>query len=130
MSIKRSSCLENRLLAEFETTGGSIELYAGSPPVSPYVKIKDEHKGLSWMQLYMKKELPQAHEDQVIFSGPTTILIAPDGTKTIVKCSKDDTFSPSYGYLLCKYMQSSGKTRTQVSKQLRKVEKIAELRTK
>ena len=68
----------------------------------------------------------QTPEEQVIFSGPATILVAPDGTKTIVKCSGGDTFDPKYGYLLAKFMQSSGFTRTQVAKKLREIERVAE----
>lgn len=34
---------------------------------------------------------------KVIFNNPATIVIWSDNTKTIVKCSKDDTFDPEKG---------------------------------
>lgn len=34
---------------------------------------------------------------RVIFDGPATIVIWGDGSKTIVKCSEDDTFDPEKG---------------------------------
>lgn len=34
---------------------------------------------------------------KVIFNGPATIVIWQDGTKTIVKCSKDDAYDPEKG---------------------------------
>ncbi len=60
-------------------------------------------------------------EERVIFDGPATIVVSPTGEKTVVKCSEGDTFDPKYGYLLCKFMESSGMTRTQVSKHLKKI---------
>lgn len=33
----------------------------------------------------------------VIFNGPATIVFWNDGTKTVVKCGKDDTFDPEKG---------------------------------
>lgn len=33
----------------------------------------------------------------VIFNGPATIVLWNDGTKTVVKCGKNDTFDPEKG---------------------------------
>lgn len=38
---------------------------------------------------------------KVIFNNPATIVIWEDGTKTVVKCSKDDTFSEYAGLSMC-----------------------------
>lgn len=38
---------------------------------------------------------------KVIFSNPATIVFWEDGTKTVVKCSKDDTFSEYAGLSMC-----------------------------
>ena len=37
----------------------------------------------------------------VIFNGPATIVFWRDGTKTVVKCTKGDTFSEDAGVALC-----------------------------
>ncbi len=35
--------------------------------------------------------------DKVIFNDPATIILWKDGTKTVVKCSEDDTYDPEKG---------------------------------
>lgn len=35
--------------------------------------------------------------DKVIFNDPATIILWKDGTKTVVKCSEDDTYNPEMG---------------------------------
>ena len=41
---------------------------------------------------------------KVIFNSPATIVFWNDGTKTVVKCSKDDEYNPTAGLALC-YMK-------------------------
>ena len=36
---------------------------------------------------------------RIIFNDPATIVFWTDDTKTIVKCSKDEKFSPYFGFL-------------------------------
>ena len=43
----------------------------------------------------------QAGIDDVIFNNPATIAKWSDGTKTVVKCAKEDTYSKSAGLALC-----------------------------
>jgi hypothetical protein len=38
---------------------------------------------------------------KVIFNKPATIVYWEDGTKTVVKCGKDDTYSEEAGLALC-----------------------------
>lgn len=38
---------------------------------------------------------------RVIFNPPATIVLWVDGTKTVAKCSKDDTFDEQTGLLIC-----------------------------
>lgn len=38
---------------------------------------------------------------KVIFNNPATIIYWKDGTKTVVKCGKDDTYSEETGLALC-----------------------------
>lgn len=38
---------------------------------------------------------------RVIFNPPATIVLWVDGTKTVAKCSKDDTFDKQTGLLIC-----------------------------
>lgn len=42
------------------------------------------------------------HEiDRVIYSDPATIVFWKDGTKTVVKCQKGDTYNPETGLAMC-----------------------------
>ena len=38
---------------------------------------------------------------KVIFNNPATIVLWKDGTKTVVKCGKNDIFDPEKGLALC-----------------------------
>lgn len=37
----------------------------------------------------------------VIFNDPATIVLWKDGTKTVVKCQKNDTYNPEMGLAMC-----------------------------
>lgn len=37
----------------------------------------------------------------VIFNPPATIVLWADNTKTVVRCHKDDTYNPEYGFMMC-----------------------------
>lgn len=39
--------------------------------------------------------------EKIIFNEPATIVIWKDGTKTVVKCQKDDKYDPEKGLALC-----------------------------
>ena len=46
-------------------------------------------------------DLPRALQVRnVIFNPPATIVLWEDGIKTVVKCSKDDTYDPERGFEL------------------------------
>ena len=45
------------------------------------------------------KSLPKPKK--VIYNNPATIILWTDGTKTISKCDKDDTFSKEAGFMTC-----------------------------
>ena len=49
-------------------------------------------------QMYIK---PYFNIKKVIFNNPATIVYWKDGTKTVVKCGKDDTYSEETGLALC-----------------------------
>ena len=46
-----------------------------------------------------KRVMLEPRPKRMIFNDPATIVFWEDGTKTIVKCSKDETFSPYFGFL-------------------------------
>lgn len=52
---------------------------------------------------------------QIIFSGPKTIVIWSDGSKTIVSCSKDDTYDDYIGFCAAVAKKMFGST-SQVKK--------------
>ena len=39
--------------------------------------------------------------NNVIFNDPATIVLWKDGTKTVVKCQKNDTYNPEMGLAMC-----------------------------
>lgn len=44
-------------------------------------------------------ELP--HAEKVVFSGPATVMLWPDGTKTVTKCREGDSLDYVFGMLAC-----------------------------
>lgn len=46
---------------------------------------------------YHHTRRPCPKSKNVIFNDPATIVFWNDGTKTVVKCGKDDTFDPEKG---------------------------------
>lgn len=53
---------------------------------------------ISSMELVIKyTDLPE----KVIFSGPATIAVFPDGSKTVAKCSASDAYDKEKGLLMC-----------------------------
>lgn len=68
-----------------------------------------------------KPPVVQTYTEQVIFSGPATIVIWPDQTKTFVKLTEKDKFDPVKGYLLNYFMKQSGRSRTSAHKFLAKI---------
>ena len=59
--------------------------------------IKNIHNDLTY-QMYIR---PHFRIKKVIFNNPATIVYWGDGTKTVVKCGKDDTYSEETGLALC-----------------------------
>lgn len=45
---------------------------------------------------------------KVIFNDPATIVFWPDGSKTVVKCSKNDTFSKETGLAMAIIKHAAG----------------------
>lgn len=48
----------------------------------------------------------EVEPDRIIFNDPATVVFWNDGTKTVVKCTKGDAFSPAAGFALC-YMKKT-----------------------
>lgn len=59
--------------------------------------MKNIHSDFEY-QFYIK---PYFNIKKVIFNNPATIVYWEDGTKTVVKCGKDDTYSEEAGLALC-----------------------------
>lgn len=47
--------------------------------------------------------------NRVIYSNPAVVVFWSDGTKTVAKCSKQDTYNPEFGLLLCYCYRTIGK---------------------
>lgn len=54
--------------------------------------------------------LPKHAIKQVIFNDPATVVFWSDGTKTVVKCSKNDTFNPETGLAMAICKKAFGNT--------------------
>ena len=48
---------------------------------------------------------------RVIYNPPATIVFWADGSKTVVKCDKDDVYDPKYGLALCYMKKALGSSR-------------------
>ena len=57
---------------------------------------------------------------KVVFNPPATIVLWKDGTKTVVKCDKDDTFDEMKGLALCYMKKALGNTSRELNKALRR----------
>lgn len=49
--------------------------------------------------------------EKVIYNPPATIAYWADGSKTVVKCDKDDVYDPKYGLALCYMKKALGSSR-------------------
>lgn len=67
----------------------------------------------------LKKILPR----KWVINGPATILFWQDGTKTIVKCNKDDEFDAQKGYLMAFFEKITGMSKHQIAKLMDEIEK-------
>lgn len=54
--------------------------------------------------------LPKHAIKQVIFNNPATVVLWSDGTKTVVKCSENDTFDPEIGLAMAICKKAFGNT--------------------
>ena len=58
----------------------------------------------------------QVKPTKVHFSNKTTVLIWSDGTKTISKCSEEDTFNKLTGFLVCYYKKMNDVSNNELSR--------------
>ena len=75
-----------------------------------YAKLRGL-RGVSYM-------IDDLRVNKIIFSGPCTIILWDDGTKTIARVSEDDEFDPEKGIAVCFMKRMLGHTET--NKLLRK----------
>ncbi len=63
--------------------------------------------------IYREKdgEVKQVCIQRVIYSNPATIVFWDDGTKTTVKCFKDDVYNPETGLAMCVLKKCFGTTK-------------------
>lgn len=57
---------------------------------------------------------------KVIFNPPATVVLWEDGTKTVVKCDKEEEFNETTGIALCYMKKALGNTSRELNKALRK----------
>ena len=62
-----------------------------------WLKKAEECKGEVKKEAKLEVKISEGRIENVIFSGPATIVFWTDGTKTVVKCRKGDKFDPEKG---------------------------------
>ena len=88
-----------------DTTDYSTSIAADDPYIwNKYKKQEQERK--------LREILPR----KWVVNGPATILFWNDGTKTIVKCNKDDEFDAQKGYLMAFFEKTTGMSKHQIAK--------------
>jgi hypothetical protein len=93
---RRSSSLSGNIDTGYVYTSGSQEL---DEPIklSGSLGLKST-KRKEYNKMYKSpKERAFVRIKKVIFNNPATIVFWADGTKTVVKCGKEDTFDPEKG---------------------------------
>ena len=79
---------------------GFIRTNAMLPPVDIL-----RQAGVNFACRYCREDVKQ-----VIFNNPATVVLWSDGTKTVVKCSEDDTFNPEIGLAMAICKKAFGNT--------------------
>lgn len=116
--------IPNVLIGEVEIVTDYNNDYTYSyykPSRESYMKFKIEHKDNIVYEIIMEDkmgeftlgaisdikfiyQLPKFDHKQikdVIYNNPATIVLWKDGTKTVVKCQKGDTYNPELGLAMC-----------------------------
>lgn len=61
--------------------------------------------GINFVCRYRREDIKR-----VIFNNPATVVFWSDGTKTVVKCSENDTFDPEIGLAMAICKKAFGNT--------------------
>ena len=104
--IEHNLCGKN-LFDGLKIEGHPTEYQSYEPQKSvwdKYLKQEQERR--------LKKILPR----KWVINGPATILFWQDGTKTIVKCNKEDEFDAQKGYLMAFFEKTTGMSKHQIAK--------------
>lgn len=88
-------------------------------------KARNARKRLTPVHPVGPKPVPK----KVKFSGPATIILWEDGTKTVVKCQKEDVWSDEVGIVMC-YMKKMLGNKGNFNNIFREAMKVAEVQTK
>lgn len=85
--------------------------FGGSSFVSQLMQAYSEHNNLDTLYIRCRPPFAFIRDDEdekvdfdikrVIFNEPATIVLWKDGTKTVVKCGKDDVYDKEKGLALC-----------------------------
>ena len=59
--------------------------------------------------------------DRVIYSGPATVVLWDDGTKTVVKCADRDAYDPVKAYLEAFYRKATGWSKSRCRRELERI---------
>lgn len=71
-----------------------------------------EKQSIERLSFGFSKKDTKFEYDKIIFSGPCTIVIWKDGTKTMARVSEGDTFDPEKGVAICFMKRALGHTET------------------
>lgn len=79
-----------------------LDLWMNADFDNPYVnRLQEMISNKTDYTKYSDKTVRVPDIKDVIFSPPATIVLWADGTKTVVKCQEDETYSKEVGLAMC-----------------------------
>lgn len=66
--------------------------------------VEEAYNSLPTVGMYVHEIVDDINDlkiKKVIFNNPATIILWKDGTKTVVKCNKKETYDPEKGFAMC-----------------------------
>ena len=95
-----------------KTSMGSISLEEVMKAIEELEQLEDNLRKAQFAKRAAQAEMPI----RWIRNGPATILFWKDGSKTIVKCNKEDEFDAQKGYLMAFFEKTTGMSKHQIAK--------------
>ena len=106
-----------------------VRIYNSKPHVEVKPDVEVLHKGFKTPKIKKDGKWFNLTPKKVKFSGPATIILWEDGTKTVVKCQEEDVWSDEVGIVMC-YVKKMLGNKGNFNNIFRQAMKVAEVQTK